>query len=390
MNEKAPQTKPAVLVYEPRVEGHHLGWLRFITEDLLSDGYQLTLALDQREESFTRIRNHMGGLLEKVRVISACNPESEERDIQTVARCFRESGADFVFLSSFDEVASSVLRNAAFGKMPPRCLRGKIGGVYLRPRFLVEEDFSFNNLLKRIGFGRLVKGGWFSHLLFLDPLARQNGLERFPSAPFFFLPDPYPEDFIVDAAEARRHFNIPEGRRVFLFYGGAYRRKGLHLAVKAFCSLSKDSPAYLLCAGQQTADPEIKSGLAELVTRNQAMVVNRYVSEYEEKQLFAASDVVLLPYINHFGSSGVLSRAAGAGKMLIASDEQLVGRLVRENGMGILFPSGDANYLQAAIQRALNTTEPQLKKWASASKKFGELCSRSAFHDALLCSFARH
>ncbi len=390
MNPKAPQTNTAVLVYEPRVEGHHLGWLRFITEDLLSGGYKVTLALDQREEPFTRIRSHMGDLLDKVKVISAFSSESDEKDIKAVARCFSESKADTVFLSSFDEVASSMLRHAAFGKMPPRCLRGKMGGVYLRPRFLVEEDFSLNNFIKKMGFSRLVKGGWFSQLLFLDPLARANGLSDFPSAPFFFLPDPYPENFIVDAEEARRHFQLPEERKVFLFYGGAYRRKGLHLAVKAFLELPPHSTAFLLCAGQQTDDPEIKSGLDELVKRKQALVINRYVSEHEEKQLFAASDVVLLPYINHFGSSGVLSRAAGAGKMIIASDEQLVGRLVRENGMGIVFPSGDVAYLQASIQRALNTGETQLKKWQSASRKFGELCSRSAFHDALLCSLARH
>ncbi|MDB6025694.1 MAG: Transcriptional regulator [Verrucomicrobiales bacterium] len=390
MKSKAPQNDPAVLLYEPRIEGHHLGWLRFITEDLLGAGYKLTLAIDTRPNALARIRGHMGGLLDKVNILSAVQSNSTRIDAKLVAKCLRESGAQSVFLNSFDEIASDVLRNAAWGKMPPRALRGKLGGVYLRPRFLVEEEFSFNNLLKRIGFGRLVRGNWFSHLLFLDPLARENGLKRFPTAPFFFLPDPYPENFVVDAAEARRALQVPEGRRVFLFYGGAYRRKGLHLAVEAFRRLAPQTPALLLCAGQQAEDPDIKSGLDELVRRKQAVVINRYVSEQEEKQLFAASDAVLLPYVNHFGSSGVLSRAAGAGKMIIASDEQLVGRLVRENGLGIVFPSGDIDYLQASIQRSINTGEAQMRKWQSSSQKFGQLCSRGAFHDALLCSFVKH
>ena len=39
---------PHILVYEPRVEGHHLGYLKAITEDLLGAGFRLTLAVDRR------------------------------------------------------------------------------------------------------------------------------------------------------------------------------------------------------------------------------------------------------------------------------------------------------------------------------------------------------
>jgi glycosyltransferase involved in cell wall biosynthesis len=390
MNSTAPQKNSAVLLYEPRIEGHHLGWLRFITEDLLSVGYKVSLALDTREASMRRIRGHMGDLLNGVKVISAIEKDSDKMDVQAVARCFRESNCDEVFLNSFDEIASSLFRNAAVGWMPPRSLRGKLGGVFFRPRFLLEEGFSLNSAMKNLGFANLIRQGWLNQLLFLDPLARENGLSRFPAAPFFLLPDPHPENFIVDRTEAHRHFNLPDDRRIFLFYGGAYRRKGQHLAVQAFRQLSAEAPAFLLCAGQQPDDPEIKAALSELVQRKQAAVIDRYVSEHEEKQLFAASDVVLLPYIGHCGSSGVLSRAAGAGKVVIASDEQLIGRIVRENGLGILFPSGDINFLQAAIQRALTSSEAQLSKWQTASRKFGQLCSRSAFRDALLCSFAKH
>ena len=44
-----------ILIYEPSVEGHHVGWLRFITDDLLNAGFQLTLALDTRPEAMKRI-----------------------------------------------------------------------------------------------------------------------------------------------------------------------------------------------------------------------------------------------------------------------------------------------------------------------------------------------
>src|SRR3954465_5852628 len=100
MNQCAPQKNSAVLLYEPRIEGHHLGWLRFITEDLLGAGYKLTLALDTRKESMARIEGHMGDLLKSVRVISAIDDQSQRKDVNAVARCFRESGADQVFLNN--------------------------------------------------------------------------------------------------------------------------------------------------------------------------------------------------------------------------------------------------------------------------------------------------
>src|SRR5438477_11387788 len=65
-------SKPGhLLLYEPRTEGHHVSWLRFITEDLLSAGVQLTLAVDQRPEHESKIRDHLGDLLSQVSLINA-------------------------------------------------------------------------------------------------------------------------------------------------------------------------------------------------------------------------------------------------------------------------------------------------------------------------------
>ena len=39
-------SQPHILIFETRVEGHHLSWLRYITEDLLIAGFKLTLVVD--------------------------------------------------------------------------------------------------------------------------------------------------------------------------------------------------------------------------------------------------------------------------------------------------------------------------------------------------------
>ena len=202
----------------------------------------------------------------------------------------------------------------------------------------------------------------------------------------FFLPDAYPAGFQADRAESRRQLGLPADKRIFLFYGGAYRRKGLYLAVEAMLALPQIAPAFLLCAGQH--DPAVKRGLGELTAQNRAKVINRYVSAEEEKQLFAATDVVLLPYHRHYGSSGVLVRAVGANLPVIVSDEELLGRLVREHGLGPLFPSGSAPALCKAIEEMARASPAQMSRWQAAARTWAPSCSREAFRDALLNAFA--
>ena len=71
---------------------------------------------------------------------------------------------------------------------------------------------------------------------------------------------------------------------------------------------------HLLCVGKLAGDSEIAEELAELERLGMAWVIDRHVGQAEEEESFAACDAVSLAYVDHFGSSGVLSRAAGAGK----------------------------------------------------------------------------
>jgi glycosyltransferase involved in cell wall biosynthesis len=385
-------TGRSALLYEPNVEGHHLVWLKFIVEDLLSAGWRLTLAVDTRPESFDHIRKRLGLLLEKVTILSVWEKSGRRLGgggAQSIAECFRQAKTDMVFLDTFDEIASSLLRRAALGRMPPALLRGRIGGIYLRPRFLAGNEFSLNNWLKAFGFARLMKSGWFSHLLFLDTWIQESCQSQFPQTPVFSLPDPCPDDFVGDQLKARNHFKIPSGRKVLLFYGAAYRRKGLHLAVEALLGLGVELPVFLLCSGQQVNDPRTLRGLETLVSQGRARVISRCIFEEEEKLLFAASDIVLLPYIKHFGNSAVLSRAAGAGKMVIASDEELVGRLVRKHNLGLLFPSGDVTAFQQSIVRAMNAQSQELAQWQAAAFRYAQQSSRAEFRRVLLQAFAQ-
>ena len=65
MNSPAYQP-PTLTLYEPRTEGHHLAWLGLITEDLCAAGFRLTLAVDLRPGTETRLRDHLGKFYDEV------------------------------------------------------------------------------------------------------------------------------------------------------------------------------------------------------------------------------------------------------------------------------------------------------------------------------------
>ncbi len=382
---------PHLLLYEPRTEGHHLGWLRFITDDLLSANFRLSLAVDLRQEAKSKIEDHMSDLLSQVNLLSAYNDSGRRHGdgkAGSVAFCLRQSGADNVFLCEFDEIASACFRRAALGFLPPIEMRGRMGGIYHRPRFTIAPRWSLNRRLKEFGFQRLLLHGWLRQVLLLDEYLARDCQAAFPHAPIFFLPDPCPPDYNGDSDHARRQLGVPVDRCVFLFYGGGYRRKGLHLAVEAMLGLPPEDKSFLLCVGQQDPKGKTARGLEQLVHQGQAGVINRYVSVAEEKLSFAACDVVLLPYLDHFGTSGVLSRAMAAGKMVIVSDEQLLGRLTKHHELGLLFPSGSIEELRKRIGEAAAMPAERRASWSVAARNYAKQYSREAFRNALLSSIS--
>lgn len=377
-----------VLIYEPHVDGHHVGWLRFITEDLLGAGHSLALALDTRPDALKRVESQMADLLPRVQVISAGSAAGGTvvSSPARVAACLKESGGSLAFLANFNDIASNALRRAAIGLMPDETLRGRLGGIYFRPLFLNASPMLPNQALKKAGFNRLIQGGWLEPILMIDPLLCGIARKKYPGAPIHLLADPYPENFHADRAASRKQFNLPEDKFVFLFYGGGYRRKGLHLVTEAMLKMSAPGRMFLLCAGVQPRDEQLARELETLRAQGRAEIVNRYVSDQEEKQLFAACDMVLLPYIRHLDGSGVLSRAAGAGKPALASDEYLIGHVVRSHGMGLLFPSGSVPALRNLLARAAAASREELGGWQAGATAYAKQCSRDAFRSVLVAA----
>jgi len=77
-----------------------------------------------------------------------------------------------------------------------------------------------------------------------------------------------------------------------------------------------------------------------------------------------------------------------AGKPVIASDEQLLGRLTRERGLGFVFPSGNVPALRDAILRAAQLPAMEAAQLAGAARTYADQYSRRAFRAALIRSLS--
>jgi len=383
--------QPHILIFEPRIKGHHLKWLRYITEDFIAAGFKLTLGVDGRPESKKPIYNELSNFMQKIRILSIYDEAGKLRKgnkLKALADCFSESGAQEVFVNNLDDIVSNCLRRASVGIFPPKILQGRVSGVYFRPRFLLNPVWPPGNIIKNIGFTRLLEKHWFKNIYLMDEYLFSRITDPPTDQSFHFLPDPWSGDFSQSKEQARKILKIPLDKFVFLNYGIGDKRKGLHLVIHAMLEASHESRLFLLCAGQIAKNNTICSGLDKLAALGRAKVVDRYVSDVEEALCFCAADAVLLPYINHFGSSGVLSLAAGAGKMVIASDDGLVGRRVLEHRLGLLFSSGNTKALGKSMSRAMSLSPSDMDQFQNSASEYAMSCNREAFRQALLGPFA--
>ena len=375
-----------ILVFDPRLGGHHLSWLRYVIEDLLSAGHRLTVALDGRGPAMTIYRNHLNDLLGQVSVDSVFDSAGRPKGGNRLAALnigFTQSGADHAFINNLDEFASSMLRRAALGRLPPGPLKGRLSGVYFRPRFLQNRWWPIGNIPKQAGFARLANAGWFHRICLLDEYLWAEHRQRYARAGLTFLPDTWSGTFDLPQPVARARLDIATDKLVLLHYGLGTRRKGLHSVIQAMLSPTCPDRWHLLCAGQLSDDKKIAAGLHRLSAEGRATVLDRYVSKTEEQACFAASDIVVLPYVRHFGSSGVLSLAAAAGKFVIAADNGLIGRRVVEHRLGLCFAPGKVGELSQALAVAQMIVDADPHRIVKAAQHYAHQCDRRAFRKVL-------
>ena len=154
---------------------------------------------------------------------------------------------------------------------------------------------------------------------------------------------------------------LPDGRRAFVLFGVLSERKGVLALVRALALLAPATAARtaVIVAGEveQAIAQELGDALRALAAVRPSLWLHlepRFLRAGEIAALVDRADVVLAPYQRFVGSSGVLMWAASRGRPVIAQDYGLVGRLVREHGLGLTADTTDPSALARAITAAVD------------------------------------
>jgi glycosyltransferase involved in cell wall biosynthesis len=194
-----------------------------------------------------------------------------------------------------------------------------------------------------------------------------------------------------------------EGKRVVLNLGYLHEKKGLEYLIRSMGPLSKSHPDSLLVIaggphGSLYSRPREFQEYVEKLNRivkeshleDNVLIRAEYIPEDLLSIYFSSADVVVLPYVEQFGSSGILARAMAAGKPVVATRVNPFFEIIQDGINGLLVDVADSAQLSTAIGRLLDSTPfaeslgSKLKNsarkllWPDIAKMHVELYSRIA------------
>lgn len=160
--------------------------------------------------------------------------------------------------------------------------------------------------------------------------------------PFASVVDPIPA--IVSHSDAEARVPIEKSDRfTFLLFGSLDPRKGALETLRAMEQLNdvELSKVRLRIVGRLKADDGYQSSLMDAIEslRKRSPMVcieleDRFVDLDEMQLEFTRADCILIPYVDFYGSSGVLGHACRFLRPVIACQVGLIGELVRELKIG--------------------------------------------------------
>jgi glycosyltransferase involved in cell wall biosynthesis len=210
------------------------------------------------------------------------------------------------------------------------------------------------NTAKALLFRAALRTDGLRTLLSIDPTLPEWHAERRGGAALGYLADPSPDATgtgSISADDARARLRLGSGPHL-LVYGDVSARKGIRELVGALSGHPR-APT-LVIAGVQDAETRDYLRDATSTLAREPVVLDRFITETEEADLFAACDAVWLGYKGHYGMSGVLVQAYRSGKPVVATADGLIGWFCNGRELGPVIE----DLSTAAIRQALDQLWP--------------------------------
>lgn len=196
-----------------------------------------------------------------------------------------------------------------------------------------------------------------------------------PAERIAVIPLGTPDPPVFDEARARERLGLTR-KPVVLFAGLIFRRKGLHTAVRAFKSVSRDVPGSCLLAVGRERSAHPVDGLYRVWLRGLMRRGRKagwidfrpgHASEEDLSLFVGTADLVVMPYLRPYGSSSaIFHRALAAGRPVLCSDVPTFAEAVdawTPDLREMIVPPGDVEAWANALTLVL--TRPDLRERAA-------------------------
>jgi glycosyltransferase involved in cell wall biosynthesis len=153
---------------------------------------------------------------------------------------------------------------------------------------------------------------------------------------------------VLSKADARAALGI-RAERVVLFFGFIRDYKGLRYLIESWPLVRAALDVHLLIAGEVWGDAKPYHELiARLGLTASVTFVEKYIPNDEVARYFAASDLVVIPYVSAT-QSGIVQLAYGFGKPVVASRVGGLPEVVEDGVTGYLVPPRDSASISNAV-----------------------------------------
>lgn len=383
-----------LMIVEPEATGHRMVlYVRLIAKEALRRGWKVALMTTASALAHPACQMTLSALGRDLRIVTM--PEitrgtghgkfqllsGQRAYLRAVEQGYmqyrRTSTADFVYvpyLNYLDKVVG--FYGSPFSDTP-------FGGMILAAKFHhhacgIAGPTGMQDVINSVLFRRLLGLRNLALATTIDEPLPQYVARKMPTfaRKVRYVPD---TSFIcqpMDRHEARRMLGLEESHFVVAAYGALSPRKGVARLLTLFSAADLPKHFRLVLAGVQDAEAArmIQSFLMTAGERaSQVIVIDRFCSEQEEGQVFAAADTMWLCYENFSGMSGVLIQSAQAGVPVITSNYGLIDNYRGKRSLGLRWddflrasaplPRFDWEKLQSVVHSIERS--PQLAKFAS-------------------------
>jgi glycosyltransferase involved in cell wall biosynthesis len=341
-----------VLILEPHASGHHASYLRWLVQAAAAKRWSVVIASTRSALSHPSLATLASDFGDVRTHLIADFPVDDGR----VVRAHRLLRREFVYWKAFNRAAAVVRGNVPIDAVilpyVDYCFYalailgspfGELPWCAISMRLQVAQDAANGRppmSMKWRLAKRILASPTLKMLFVINPSVEHVPPNWFSSAirsKLRYLPDP--ADAIAGTrAESRAALGIADEQVAILVFGSIDERKGIDSLLTSLAPQNDLDSYVVILAGRQSAnvrDQVQAAACAELLSRKRLIVIDRFLTSFEQNRVFAAADVVWVGYRNHVYMSGVMVLAGNAGVPVLGTPEGEIGRLIAKYDLGI-------------------------------------------------------